>query len=211
MALLVARFAIIGNILVEVLEAAPAVEVVEEVVELVNLLLGGVDVTERRNGVDLGETALRLEDLGPKLVVVGLLQLLLGRRLDIGLFVDRVVLAALGGVKKDLGGLLDALEELVVLCLTGGSLLVGVVLEDLLAVSLLNLLLSGSPAVLGDAEGLVVVLGLRGLLAIAPSIDVVICLLTFQSLASRWSIMGSSGSLISPSSTSSTLAALSWA
>lgn len=210
-ALLVARLAIIRNILIEVLEAAPAVEVVEEVVELVNLLLGGVDVTERGNGVDLGEAALGLEDLGPQLVVVALLQLLLGGGLDIGLLVDGVVLAALGGVEKDLGGLLDALEELVVLGLTGGSLLVGVVLENLLAVSLLDLLLSGSPAVLGDTEDLVVVLGLRDMLAIALGIDIAVCLLTFQSLASRWSIMGSSGSLISPSSTSSTLAALSWA
>ena len=115
--------------------------------------------------MSLVETALGLEDLAPELVVVALLDLLLGRRVDIGLLVDRVVLAASDGVKKDLSGLLDTLEELVIVDTALGGLLVGVVLEDLLAVGLLDLVLGGLVAVLGEAENLVVVLGLQRELA----------------------------------------------
>lgn len=156
--LLVTALAIVGDILVEVLERAPAVKVVPEVVELLDLLLGGVGAAKRGDGVVLGEAALGLEDLAPELVVVALG--LLGGGLDVGLLVDGVVLAALGGVEQDIGGLLNALEELVVLGLAGGGLLIRVVLEDLLAVSLLDLLLGGLPAVLGETENLVVVLAL---------------------------------------------------
>lgn len=210
MALLVTALAVIGDILVEVLKRTPRVKVVEEVVKVLDVLLGGVDIAKGRDGVGLGETALGLEDLAPELVVVALGELLLARGLDVGLLVDGVVLAALGGVEEDIGGLLDALEELVVLGLARGSLLVGVVLEDLLAVSLLDLLLSGLPAVLGKAEDLVVVLGLRTVSDGFFVPDGGICL-TFQSLASRWSIMGSSSSSSSLSSPSSTFLALSWA
>lgn len=161
--LLVTALAVVGNVLVEVLESAPAVKVVPEVVKLLDLLLGRLGAAKRGDGVVLGEAALGLEDLAPELVVVALG--LLGGGLDIGLLVDGVVLATLGGVEEDIGGLLDALEELVVLGLTRGGLLVGVVLEDLLAVSLLDLLLGGLPAVLGETKDLVVVLGLRCLLA----------------------------------------------
>jgi hypothetical protein len=110
--------------------------------------------------VSLGEASLRLEDLAPCLIVVGLLELLLGGGLDIGLLIDGVELATLDGVKEDVGGLLDTLEELIVLGTALSGLLIGVVLEDLLAVSLLDLVLSGLPSVLGEAENLVVVLGL---------------------------------------------------
>lgn len=108
--------------------------------------------------MDLAEAGLRLEDVAPELVEVALLQLLLGGGLDIGLLVDGVELAALGGVQKNLGGLLDALEEVVVVGATGGGLLIGVVLEDLLTVGTLDLLLGSLPAVLGETENLVVVL-----------------------------------------------------
>lgn len=108
----------------------------------------------------LGETSLGLEDLAPLLVEVALLQLLLGGRLDVGLLVDGIELAASDGVEQDVGGLLDALEELVVLGAALGGLLVGVVLEDLLAVGLLDLVLGGLVTVLGQAEYLVVILGL---------------------------------------------------
>lgn len=160
MALLVAALAVVGDVLVEVLKGAPALEAVPEVVKLLDLLLGGVGAAKRGDGVQLGEAAFGLEDLAPELVVVALGELLLVGGLDLGLLVDGVVLASLGGVEEDVGGLLDALEELVVLGLAGGGLLIGVVLQDLLAVGLFNLLLGGSPAVLGDAEDLVVVLGL---------------------------------------------------
>jgi hypothetical protein len=110
--------------------------------------------------VSLGETGLGLEDLAPLLVVVALLQLLLGGGLNVGLLVDGIELAASGGIEQDVGGLLDALEELVVLGAALGGLLVGVVLEDLLAVGLLDLVLGGLVTVLGQTENLVVVLGL---------------------------------------------------
>lgn len=109
----------------------------------------------------LGEASLSLENLAPELVEVALLQLLLGGGVDLGLLVDGVVLATLGGVEEDLGSLLDALKELVVLGAALGSLLIGVVLQDLLAVGLLDLLLGGLVAVLGQAKNLVVVLSLR--------------------------------------------------
>jgi hypothetical protein len=110
--------------------------------------------------VSLGEASLRLEDLTPCLIVVGLLELLLGGGLDIGLLIDGVELATLDGVKEDVGGLLDTLEELIVVDTALSGLLIGVVLKDLLAVSLLDLVLSSLPSVLGEAENLVVVLGL---------------------------------------------------
>lgn len=160
MALVVTALAIIGDILVEILEAPPAVKVVPEVVEFVDVLLGGVGIAKGGDGVCLGETGLGLEDLAPELVEVALLQLLLGGGLDVGLLVDGVELAASDGVEQNVGGLLDTLEELVVLGTAQGSLLIGVVLEDLLAVGLLDLLLGGLVAVLGEAKNLVVVLSL---------------------------------------------------
>lgn len=160
MTLLVAVLVVVGDILVEVLKGSPAVKVVPEVVEILDLLLGGVGVAKGGNGVCLGEAGLGLEDLAPELVVVALLELLLGGGLDVGLLVDRVELATLDGVEEDIGGLLDTLEELVVVLAAVGSLLIGVVLEDLLAVGLLDLVLTGLVAVLGEAENLVVVLGL---------------------------------------------------
>lgn len=110
--------------------------------------------------MSLGEASLRLEDLAPCFIVVGLLELLLGRGLDIGLLIDGIELATLDGVKEDVGGLLDTLEELVVLGAALSGLLIGMVLEDLLAVSLLDLVLGSLPSVLGEAENLVVILGL---------------------------------------------------
>jgi hypothetical protein len=72
-------------------------------------------------------------------------------------------LAAANGVQEQLGGLLDALEEVVVLVtLAHGGLLIGVVAEDLLAVGTLDLLGGSAPAVLGQAENGVVILGLEG-------------------------------------------------
>jgi len=165
-ALLVAVLVVIGNVLVEVLERPPAVEVVPEVVEVLNLLLGRVGVAERRDGVVVAKAGLGLEDVAPELVEVTLSELLLGRGLDLGLLINGVELAALCGVKENLGGLLDALEEVVVVGAAGSGLLIGVVLEDLLAVGTLDLLLSGSPPVLGDTENLVVILSLERMLAL---------------------------------------------
>lgn len=159
-ALLVAVLVVVRHVLVQVLERPPAVEVVPEIVEFLNLLLGGIGVTELRHWLDLGESALGLEDLAPGLVVVdlGALKLLLGWGLNLGALIDRVVLATLDGVEQNLGGLLDALEEVVVVAAAGCCLLVGVVLEDLLAVGALDLLLCGLVAVLGETQDGVVVL-----------------------------------------------------
>lgn len=169
MSLLVSVLVVIRNILVEVLEGSPAVEAVPEVVKFLNLLPGGIDIAKGRDGVVLGETGLSLEYLTPKLVVVALLELLLGRRLNVGLLVDGVVLATLGGVKEDLSSLLDTLEELIILGAALGGLLIGMVLEDLLAVGLLDLILSGLESVLGKAKNLVVVLSLYKI--ISPAIS----------------------------------------
>lgn len=212
MSLLVSVLVVIRDILVKVLETSPAVEVVPEVVEVLNLVLGGIGVAEGGNGVSLGETSLGLEDLAPESVVVAFLQLLLGRGLDIGLLINGVVLAALSGIKKNLGGLLDTLEELVVIGTSLCGLLIGVVLEDLLTVGLLDLFLGSLVAVLGQAKNLVVILGLYkehliNILTLLKTRFIV----TFQSLAWSWSSIGSSGSLISLSSPSSTFLALSWA
>lgn len=160
MTLLVTVLVVVGDILVEVLEGSPRVEAVPEVVELLDLLFGGLGAAEGGDRVNLGEATLGLEDLAPELVVVALLELLLVGGFDVGLLVDRIVLAALDGVEEDLSSLLDTLEELVVLGAALSSLLIGVVLKDLLAVGLLDLILSGLPSVLGDTENLVVVLGL---------------------------------------------------
>lgn len=109
----------------------------------------------------LAETSLGLENVAPELVKVALGELLLGRRLDVGLLVNEIELAALGGVQKDLGRLLDALEEVVVVGTAGSSLLVGVVLEDLLAVGALDLLLGRLVPVARKTENLIVILALK--------------------------------------------------
>lgn len=158
--LLVTVLVVVGNILVKVLECPPAVKVVPEVVEGLDLVASAVLVAEFGHGLGLAESAFGIEDPAPELVEA-LSRLLLAWGLDIGGLVDRVELATLDGVEQDLGGLLDALEEAVVLVAAGSGLLVGVVLEDLLAVCLLDLVLGSSPSVLGYAENSVVVLVLR--------------------------------------------------
>ena len=129
---------------------------------MLNLLLGRVLVTKLWDWLGLGEAALGLEDWGVELVEVALLNLLLGWWLDVSGWVDGVELAALDWVGQDLSGLLDALEEGVVLGGAGGGLLVWVVAEDLLAVGALDLLLRGLVAVLGESENGVVILLLFG-------------------------------------------------
>jgi hypothetical protein len=161
-ALLVTVLVVIRNILVLVLERPPRVEAVPEVVEVLDLLLGGVLVTEPGDGLGLGEAALGLEDGVPELVEVAGLGLLLGRGLDISALIDGVELAALGGVEENLGGLLDALEEAVILGGASGSLLIWVMAENLLAVGALDLVLSGLVTVLGKSKNGVVILLLCG-------------------------------------------------
>lgn len=161
MTLLVTVLVVVRDILIQVLEGPPAVEVVPEVVEVLNLLPGRILTAERRDRVDLGEAGLRLEDVAPELVEVALGELLFGRRVDVRGLVDRVELAPADRVEEDLGRLLDALEEVIVISAASGGLLIGVVFQDLLAVGAFDLVLGGLPPVLGDAENLVVVLALN--------------------------------------------------
>lgn len=159
--LLVTTHIIIGNILIEVLEGPPAVNVVPEVVESLNVLLAAVLVTESRHRLLVGETTLGNKDGAPALVELATGELL-GRRVDIGVLVNGVELAATSGVQKEVGGLLDTLEEAVVLItLALGGLLVRVVTEDLLTVSTLDLLGACAPAVLLETEHGVVILALE--------------------------------------------------
>lgn len=160
MTFLVTVLVVIGDVLIKVLKGPPAVKVVPEVVKVLDVILGGVGVTKGGHRVVLGETSFGLEDLAPQLIEVAFLDLLLGRGLDISLLINGVVLATLDRVKQHIGGFLDTLEELVVLGAALGSLLIRMVLQHLLAVGLLDLVLTGLVAVLGQTENLVVVLGL---------------------------------------------------
>lgn len=58
------------------------------------------------------------------------------------MLIDRVVLAALDRIEENLGGLLNTLEKAVILRAAGGSLLVGVMSKNLLAVGALDLVFS---------------------------------------------------------------------
>ena len=141
MTLLVTVLVVIRHILIKVLERPPAVKVVPEVVEVLEFLLGGVVVTKHGDGLDLGETSLRLEHGAPEFEELALGNFLLRWGLNIGNFIYGIVLAATDGVLQQFGGDLDTLEEVVVLiAVTHGSLLVGVVTEDLLAVGTLDLI-----------------------------------------------------------------------
>jgi hypothetical protein len=160
--LLITVLVVIRNILIEVLEGSPRVKVVEEVVEVLDVLAGAVLITELGDGLGLAETTLGLEDGAPQFVEVALLGGLLAWGLDLGGLVDGIELATLDGVAENLVGSLDALEEVVIFVTTGSGSLVGVVLEDLSAVGLLDLLLGGLPAVLCYTENGVVILALCG-------------------------------------------------
>lgn len=158
--LLITVLVVVGNILVEVLERSPRIERVPEVVEGLDLFLCAVFLAESGHGLVLAETSLAVKDLVPQFVESLALRILLGWGLDVSGLVDRVELTTSDGIGEDLGGLLDALEERVVLVGAGSGLLVGVVLENLATVGLLDLLLSGLPAVSSYAENSVVILAL---------------------------------------------------
>ena len=161
MTLLVTVFVVIRHILIEILERPPAIEVVPEVVKVLKLLLSDVVVTKQRHGLDLGETGFRLEDPTPELEEVALGGLLLGRGFNFGGFINGVELTATNRVLQQFGGLLDTLEEAVVLVTVAqSSLLVRVVTEDLLTVGTLDLVGASAPAVLAQTQDGVVVLAL---------------------------------------------------
>lgn len=89
------------------------------------------------------------------------MRLLLGWWLDLSALIDRVELPSPDGVRQDFGSFLDALEKLIALVATGGGLLIGMMLENLLAVGALDLVLGGTVSQTGYAENSVVILRLR--------------------------------------------------
>jgi hypothetical protein len=65
------------------------------------------------------------------------------------MFIDGIVLATLDRIEEDLGSLLDALEEVIILSATSSRLLIWVMAKDLLAMGALNLLFRSLVSVLG--------------------------------------------------------------
>jgi len=147
MTLLITVLVVIRNIFILVLERAPRVEVVEEVVECIDIIFGTVLLSELRYRLDSGEAALGFEDIAPQFVVLALFQLLFGRGFDIGVLVDGVKLATLDGIKKNFGSFLNALKEAIIFGASGGGFLVRVMTENLLAVCTLNLFFGSFVAV----------------------------------------------------------------
>jgi hypothetical protein len=148
---LVAGLVVVWYILVQVLKRTPRVKVVPEIIELLDILLGGFVVAESRYGLFVGETSFGGEDGTPELEEVALLCLLLAGWFDIRVLVNRVILATLDGVEEDLGSLLNALKEGVVLVAARCSLLVRMMAKNLLPVSTLDLLLTGLVTVFREA------------------------------------------------------------
>ena len=77
------------------------------------------------------------------------------------MLVNRVILATLDGVKKDLSGLLNAFEKAVIFGATGSRLLVWMMAENFLAMGTLDLFQSGAVAILAQTEDSVVILTLH--------------------------------------------------
>ncbi|KAH3674245.1 hypothetical protein WICPIJ_009645 [Wickerhamomyces pijperi] len=149
---------IVWHIFVEEFKRSPRVEVVEERVEGVNLGLWRRHVTQLWNWLLLGESTFGFKHWGPGFdeVVFGLWR----RWQDIGAFVNRVELLTLAGVSQGFVGLLDDLEEPVLVQATLSGLLIWVVLQDLLSVGTSQLVFGGSPSQVGDTQDGVQVSGL---------------------------------------------------
>jgi glucose uptake protein GlcU len=98
--------------------------------------------------LNAGETTLGLEDVAPQLIVLAILELLLGRRLNISMLINGIILTAFDRISKNFGGFLNALKEAIILRVASSSLLVRVVTKDLLSVSTLDLFLGSSESVL---------------------------------------------------------------
>ena len=158
MPLLVSVLVVVGDVLVLVLEGAPAVKVVPEVVELLHVLLRALVVAEPRDGLRLAEAAFGYEDGVPEFEEVALLGLLFGGRFNVGGFVDGVELTAFDGVEEDFGGFLYAFEKGVVLGRASGCFFVWVMAKDFFAVRAFDLGFCSFEAVIGEAEDGVMVL-----------------------------------------------------
>ncbi len=104
-------------------------------------------------------------------------------------------------------GLLNTFEELIIFGSSSGRLLIRMMLEHFSAVSSFDLFLGGTISVAGDAEHGVMILRLVKSQYMSTFVAKKV-LPTFQSLASRCNISGSSGSSISSGSSSSTFLTL---
>ena len=160
MPLLITVLVVVRDVFVLVLKGAPAVEVVPEIVEALDVLFGALLVAEPGHRLRFAKATFTFKDGVPELVEAALLGLFLRRRFDVCALVDRVELPAADWVEEDLGGFLDAFEKGVVFGVAGRCFLVRVVAEDLLSVGTLDLVFCSLVAVLGQAEDRVMVLSL---------------------------------------------------
>lgn len=146
---MVSSLVVVGDVFVEILKGTPRVEVVPEIVELLDVLFRAVVITDHGDRRFLAESAFALEDSVPFLVERGwFCDIFLCWGCNICLFIHRVELASLNGVRQDFVGTLNTLEEgIILVALAGGSLLVRMMLQDLLAVCLFDLLVGGLESV----------------------------------------------------------------
>ena len=115
-ALVVAAFVVVRDVFVEVFESAPAIEIVPEVVECLDILFARVLIAQNWNWLDIGEAGFGLKHSIPFFVeIFGLVDLFLCGWFNIGVFINRVELSAFGRVGENFVSTLDAFEELIVL------------------------------------------------------------------------------------------------
>ena len=160
MPLLIAVLIVVWDILVLVLKGAPTVEVVPEVIETLNVLLGALLVAETGYRLRFAEATFAFKNGVPEFVEAALQDLFTRGRFDVCALVDGVELSAADGVEEDFGGFLDAFEKGVVFGVAGSCFLVRVVAEDLLSVGTLDLIFCSLVAILGQAEDRVMILSL---------------------------------------------------
>lgn len=138
-----ALIATLVHFLVEIFEAPPTIKVVPEVVERLDIFLRIIIGAEHRHRLSLAEPRFALKHGCERLeeVRVGVLsgfELRGGRHVVYGRFelgVDRVELPSSLRVREDLHGLLDALEEGIVVGIARHpSLFVWVMFQDFLAI-----------------------------------------------------------------------------
>jgi len=92
--LLITIFVVIWDIFIEIFEGSPTIEVVPEVIERFNLILTGTLISKCWDRMIFGESGLGFENPTPKFVKISLGKLLLAWRIDIGCFINRVILAS---------------------------------------------------------------------------------------------------------------------
>ena len=143
-----APIATLVDLLIQIFEAPPAIKVVPEIVERLDLLLRVIVRPQHRHRLLLAEPCLALEHgrEGIEEVLLGVLRLLHLRCCrhvaleHLVVWVDRVELATALRVRENFKGFLDALEERIVVGIADlARFLVGMVLERQRTVRLLDL------------------------------------------------------------------------